>query len=134
MEKQILILADDAFQGNINPLEAYVRLKKIEKSLKAAIESVQPLAIEEAYEKYAEKNFSAYGATVEKKRAPGKWDYTGVRPWVKAKEELAKYEEMAKEAYKMSIRNQSVVDDNTGEVITPAVYTEGRDSITIKIE
>ena len=74
MEKEILKIADDANNGLSNPLGAYVELKRLEKAVKMCLESVKPYAVAEA-NKYHENSFTEFGATIEKRNAPGTWNF-----------------------------------------------------------
>ena len=130
MIQQILKIADEANQGNTNPLEAYVELKKIEKVLAECLESVKPQAIREA-DNYTEKSFERFGVTITKSRAAGRWDYKGIDQWTKAKNKLIEVEKMAQDAFKLSEKGQTITDPD-GVVVEPAKYTEGADIIVIK--
>ena len=130
MIKHILKLADDAANGLSNSLEAYIELKKIEKTLEMAIESVKPLAIQEA-DKYHEKSFELSGVQVTKSRAPGRWDYSEIPQWKKRKDELSQIEALSKDAFKLAAKGQTITDPD-GVIVGPARYSEGIDTITIK--
>lgn len=133
MEKELIKIADDAFNGNTDPIEAFVQLKRFEKKLKECIESVQPLAIKESYSKYSEKTFDAFGARIEKKRAAGSWDFSAIESWNNSKAKIKAIEEMSKAAYQSSLKSIVMTDDSTGEIIQPASFKEGADTISIKI-
>jgi hypothetical protein len=122
-----LQIASNAIQGVSNPLEAYIQLKRIEKQLADCIKSIQGLALEEAM-RYPEKVINAYDAKIEKKRAPGRWDFTDIKEWLSLKEQLKELEENCKLAFK----GKTIVSSD-GEVLPPAKYTEGADIISIKI-
>lgn len=130
MIKHLLEITDEAIQGNKDPLEVYVELKKIEKTLEMCIESVKPQAIREA-DNYGEKSFERYGVTITKSRAAGRWDYKGIDQWSKQKEKLSLIEELAKQAYKLGEKGQTITDED-GVVVEPGKYTEGADIIVIK--
>lgn len=130
--QEILKLADDAIQGIANPLEAYVELKKIEKILEQCLESVKPEACQDAYN-YPEKSFDKYGVTITKSRAPGRWDYKGIDQWNDQKKKLTEIEQLAQAAFKLSSKGQTITDDD-GVIVQPGKYTEGADTITIKIK
>lgn len=132
MIKEILKLADEANQGLTNALEAYIELKKLEKVIADCIESVKPGAVQEA-DKYHEKVFELKGAQVEKKRAPGRWDFKAIRQWNEKTAEVKKIEELAKNAYKMIQEGKLAEAQIEGDAMPPAKYTEGGDTIAIKI-
>jgi len=124
-------LKNSVLDGESNPLEAWIALKRHEGQLKDAMAVVQSEAIDEA-QKYGEKSFKAFGATVEVKNAAGRWDYSKIGMWSSCKESLKLIEEGAKEAYHSSKKQRQIVDDD-GEVIQPASYKEGRATIAIRL-
>lgn len=115
--------------GNANPLEAYIHLKKIEKHLKGAFECVEPMAFQEAG-KWSEKTFTYKGAEIQKKNAAGKWDFTNVSLYKESQKRLKQIEELAKVAAKGCA---TVVDETSGEVVEPAIYNEGKSIISVKL-
>ena len=117
-------LANQAKDGETNPLSVYIQLKRAEKELKAAIELVQPLAIDEA-DKYSEKTFKFQGAVIEKKSAPSTWDFSEVAAYTQAKERLKYIETISKAG--------GGADANTGEVIDKAIKIDGKSTITVKL-
>jgi hypothetical protein len=123
-------MADEVTQGNKNPLEVYVELKKIEKTLEMCLESVKPLAIREA-DTYTEKSFERFGVTITKSRAAGRWDYKGIDQWKKQNDKLLDIQKMAQDAFKLSEKGQTITDPD-GVVVEAAKYTEGADIIVIK--
>lgn len=118
-----------AEDGEIDALLAYIELKRIFNVLEASIKQIQPLALAEA-NKYGEKSFKAFGASITLKSNPGQWKYEGCDDVLLAAENLKKLQENSKNAYKLAIKGQVVVDDDS--VIIPAAqYTPGADSISI---
>lgn len=133
MENQILKIADDAFHGKSDPIEAYVNLKRLEKILGECVKSVQPLAIKESYEKYHEKTFDAFGARIEKKMSAGRWDFSKIKEWNDSKVILQSIEDRAKASYQSNLKGMLMTDENTGEIIQPASFNDGSETISIKI-
>src|SRR3990167_2812478 len=99
MEKEILKIADDGVSGMVNPLKAYIDLKRIEKAVSLALKSVNDSAINEA-KKYNSKSFSAFGAAIEIRSNAGKWNFEHIPEWAKLKEELKNIEESRKISFK----------------------------------
>ncbi len=100
--------------GELNSLSIYVDLKRFEKGLKDALDTIKPFAEEEA-SKYPEKTFKAFGATIEKK--------SGVKEWVSTKERLKQIETIA----------QVGGMDESGNEIQRAFKVPGKDTIAISL-
>lgn len=117
--------------GEIDALEAYIKLKAFEKSFKNALEKVEPLAFEVA-SKWNEKTFQYKGAEIQKKNSAGRYDFSHIKQYVAEKEKLKSIEELAKQALASKKHGVTVVDAD-GEVIEPAIYTEGKSIISVRI-
>jgi hypothetical protein len=112
--------------GDINPLEAIVRLKKIEEIVKKAKANISDMVIDEA-SKYG-KTFTFADAEITNKSSAGRYDYSNI-PEVVAKElELKALKDKHKAALKVS-----VIDLETGELITAPIYKGGKEIISIKL-
>lgn len=117
--------------GEIDALEAYIKLKAFEKTFKTALEKVEPLAFEVA-SKWNEKTFRYKGAEIQKKNSAGRYDFSHIKQYVAEKEKLKSIEELAKQALASKKHGVTVVDSD-GEVIEPAVYTEGKSIISVRL-
>lgn len=116
--------------GNMDALAFYITLTRLSRHIDGLKDIVKPSAIQEA-DKWAEKSFSYFGHTVEKKASPGRWDFKGVKAWTEAKANLSAIEEKAKAVYKMQQFNSQAVSED-GEVLEGATFTQGSDIIAIK--
>jgi hypothetical protein len=116
-------------EGNANPLEIYCALHKLEAQVKAAKEQIKHLAIDEA-SKHG-KTFTFMGFEIQQKALPGRWTFDHIDDWNSAKFKMKTIEDLAKWAYKSHEKGvQPITDD--GEVITPANYTPGGDTIALR--
>lgn len=122
-------LTQSVIDGNADPLEAYIHLKSIEKRISECLKEVEPIAYQEA-DKWSEKVFTYKGAEIQKKNAAGRYDYSTVSLWKQAEERKKKIEELAKVAYKGGV---TVVDEESGEVVEPCAYTEGKSIISVRL-
>lgn len=122
-------LVQQVVDGNCDPLEAYIHVKDLEKHLSECIKQVEPIAYQEA-DKWKEKTFTYKGAEIQKKNAAGRYDYSTVSLWKQADERKKKIEELSKTAYK---GGATIVDEESGEVVEPCSYTEGKAIISIRI-
>ncbi len=127
---ELLKMADEVTQGNASPLDTYIDLKEIEKTLKDCLESVKEQAITEAGD-YPEKSFERKGAKVTKTMSRSFWDYKGVEEWNKQKKALKSIEESSQAAYKAAEKGQDLVEEGT--VVQAAKYTPGGETITITL-
>ena len=116
-------------EGNKNPLEVYCFLHKLETQIKAAKEQIKPLAIEEAT-KHG-KTFTFMGFEIQQKSLPGRWKFDHLDEWNAVKFKMQNIEDLAKWAYKSQEKGvQPITDD--GEIITPAHYLPGGDTIALR--
>ena len=112
--------------GDINPLEAIVSLKKLEEIVKKAKANISDMVIDEA-SKYG-KTFTFGDAEITNKSSAGRYDYSNI-PEVVAKEiELKALKDKHKAALKVS-----VIDLETGELIAAPIYKGGKEIISIKL-
>lgn len=114
-------------QGIAHPLHTYIQLKKLEKCLKESIERIQEIAIDEGL-KYNQKSFSAFGAKIEMKSAPARWDYSKCIQVQHLSAKLKTMQELAQLAVTTEMY------DEDGIQIEPAKKIEGKQSIAITLE
>lgn len=120
---EIMQLVNQVLNGETDALKAYIELKRIEKELEFAINQVQPLAISEA-DKYPGKSFEMFGAFIEKKNAPARWDYSMVTAYQQQKAKLDYIQKIAQAG--------GGYDSETSEEIAAAAKVEGKSTITVK--
>lgn len=109
--------------GEINPLEAYVILKKMQSQTELAIKQIQDLAIQEGL-KYGEKSFKAFDAKIEMRSSPATFKFSEA---ITQQEERLK---LLKEQSKLG----EFADPNTGEIIGKAVKIEGKQTISVSFK
>ncbi len=107
-------------EGDANSLEAFIFINWIEKVAKGAKEQLKEQAIEEAM-KHG-KNASVYDATVTVKSTGGKYKYP---KYIKA------LQDQHKAAYGAAKNGGELIDKETGEVVEPAKYTPGKETIAV---
>ena len=119
-------LTGSVMDGTINPLEAIVRLKKLEEIVKLAKVRISGAVIDEAA-KYG-KTFTYLDAEITNKSSAGRYDYSNI-PEIVAKEiELKAIKDKHKAALKVD-----VIDLDTGELIAAPIYKGGKEIISIKL-
>jgi len=125
----IVNLLFDVEEGNASALDAFCHLTRLEKQIKAAKEQIQSQAINEA-QMYG-KTFNHMGFEIQCRSGAGRWKFDHLDEWVVAKNQLATVEDMAKWAYKSEEKGVMPVTDG-GDIIQPAVYVAGSDTIALK--
>lgn len=125
----IVNLLFDVEEGNASALDAFCQLTRLEKQIKAAKEQIQPQAINEA--QLHGKTFQHMGFEIQCRSGAGRWKFDHLDEWVVAKNQLSAVEDMAKWAYKSEEKGVMPVTDG-GEIIKPAVYVAGSDTIALK--
>lgn len=123
-QEQIDKMVDMVLGGNANPAEAYAKLYSLSKHLEEAIGHIKPMAIEEVT-KYGKEGIERNGLVMQIKVAGGRWSYKGVAAHVSLSARLKQIELLAQTASKTG---GNVTDEN-GEIIEPAVYLAGSDTI-----
>jgi hypothetical protein len=113
--------------GNVNALDAYITLKKLEEVVKLAKANIDEDALLEA-NKYSGKVFNISNAEITKKSAPGQYDFSNIPEIVIKEEELKDLKAKHKAALKLD-----VIDLDTGELIVAPLYKGGKEIISIKL-
>ena len=103
----------------------------MEKDLAAILKQIQPLALAAA-KTYEETTFNAFGANITVKSWSGRWNFSHIPQWESAKETLKESEEKAKSAYDNKGFGMIVSDE--GEVIEPAEYISGSETLAISLK
>ncbi len=121
-------------EGYLEPSFAYLYLKKVEQRAKELREDIKEETIEQLSRiGYESKSYKLEGGALELKNSPGRWDYSHIDEIVRLEEELKELKERSKAAYKMSIKGSILVSED-GEEITPAVFKEGKENITVRLD
>ena len=119
-------IATSVNNGEVNPLEAIITLKKLEQIVKQAKEEIDEAVIDEAA-KHG-KTFNFGDAEITNKYSAGRYDYSNI-PEIVAKEIELK---AIKDKHRAAI-NIDVVDLETGELIVAPIYKGGKEIIAIKL-
>jgi|TARA_B110000858_G_scaffold196875_1_gene256770 hypothetical protein len=112
--------------GDVNPLEAIVSLKKLEMIVKQAKAEISEAVIIEAA-KHG-KTFNYLDAEITNKYSAGRYDYSNI-PEIVAKEIELK---AIKDKHRAAI-NVDVIDLDTGELLAAPIYKGGKEIISIKL-
>jgi len=120
-------LVSNVMLGDLNPLEVYITIKKIEEALKQAKNQLQDLSVEEAT-KYG-KTFSFMDAEITLKNSATRYDYSEIPEIVAMELEL----KALKDKHKAAV-NHDIVDTETGELVKAPVVKHGRETMSIKLK
>lgn len=129
MTEKIIQMAYRVDNGTLNPLDAYCELSRIENLCAALKKQIQQQAVNEA-QKHG-KNFKHMGFEIQCKSGAGRWKFDHINDWVVAKMNMSIIEDNAKWAYKLSEKGSLPVNDG-GEILEPATYVPGADTIALK--
>ena len=113
--------------GEVNALEAFINLKKIEEIIKQVKKNVDDLVIEEAA-KYSTKTFTTFDAEVTLKNSASRYDFSNIPEIVTRELEL----KALKDKHKAAIKSD-VIDLDTGELIEPPIVKGGKEVVSIKL-
>ena len=113
--------------GDVDALEAFVNLKKLEEIVKQAKKRIDDLAIDEAA-KHGAKTFGFLDSEITIKNSAGRYDYSNI-PEITSKELELK---LLKDKHKAALKNE-LFDLGTGEKIEPPIYKGGREILSIKL-
>jgi hypothetical protein len=119
-------------EGEVNPLEFHIKAKALSKALADVIAKTEELTREEAM-KYSQKQFEAFGATIQLKEGADTPDLD-IDPILRElKYKVKDREELLKQAYKMKGKGE-IVDPSTGEFVPalPPKPTKSSIAITFK--
>lgn len=113
-------IVDQVNEGNLNALEMFIAIKRECEAASAAMDALKQQAIDEAA-KYGGKSFEAFGAKIERRNAPSRWNYKGISSIEDAEKKVKQLQ---------TIAQVGGVDPDTGEVMK-AVKIEGGETIAI---
>ena len=113
------------FNGELDPAKAYAELYSIIKTAEEAIGSVKDNAVT-AIKQYGKEGFTDQGYNFTPMNGAGKWKYDNVQVLTKLSERIKKVQSLAQVASKTGA---AIFDQEEGELIEPAVYIAGSETI-----
>lgn len=115
-------LADTVKQGNADPIEFAIRLKFISECLDASMALIKDDLI-----KAIGNGTTLYGAKLELAESGVKYDYASNEQWKELESQIKPFKQAQKEIedqIKMATKiGKSIVDESTGELISPVTKT-----------
>jgi hypothetical protein len=119
---------DEVLDGNVNEFDAFIYLREIKKTLDDLIDQVKDKATQEA-EKYKGQTYKGYRVDIQ--NLGGRYSYSHIQEHKEIAERLKSFEQSARDAYLMSQKGNTLVNDYTGEVLPMAQYKAGTDTIKL---
>ena len=116
-------------EGMQDALIAYAELKAAEKSLKAALAELEPLALEEAA-KYG-KTFELYGHKFEQRNGAIRYTFSHLPQWQAADNAKKLIEQQSKQALKAMETGNTIIDAD-GCIVEPPKVLYSKDSLIVK--
>jgi hypothetical protein len=123
----ILKKKEQVLNGNYNPLQLMKELTELEKAIKEAKSEIMEEAINE-FDKHGAKTIKEYGYEISSTQS-GRYDYSNNPDWNSLNNDRKELETKMQAAYKA---NGSVIDEETGELIEPALYKSNKASLRFK--
>ena len=115
--------------GIVDPLKAFLALKEIENKAKEYKKKIEDIALDEIA-KYGREGVDIDGYSLNLKRSAGRWDFKHIEEIVETEKHLKELKEKHKGSYKQTANKITSIGEG-GEVITPAIFKEGKDIISI---
>lgn len=111
----VISLVENIKAGNINPLDAYTRMKALEKFIEDSKDQIRLWVIDEAM-KYPKGTFEYNGCELNIQETGTRYDYagTGDPEYLRLKEAIKKREAFLKAVSKP----ETITDHETGEIVT----------------
>jgi hypothetical protein len=130
--KQIASIVNAVENGTADGLDAFIELKKIEKKLSGAIDSVFETAFSDA-SKYGTGEHLRNGVIFSVRPTAGRWDFKGCQMWIEQKSQLENVEKHLKSLVSSRQIGDPIVDHETGEIIQLPTFNAGKETIFLKI-
>ena len=122
-------IAQNVGDGFESPLKAYIELKNLEALCKELKDQIQPDALHEAD---AFKGQVYHGYQIDVREVGGRYTYDHIDEISRLKERLKDLEKSAQLSYKMSANGSIMMNEQTGEITSPAHYKGGSTAIILK--
>lgn len=129
---QINGLVESVNAGTADADKVFIELKKIEKELKSAIDTVFDEALTEI-EKLGKGEHLINGTIVSVRASGGRWDFKNCSLWVDHKSQLENVEKHLKSLVSSRTIGDPMVDEETGEMLELPIYNPGKETIFVKI-
>jgi len=120
------ILQEQVFDGFESPAAVFVKLKQLVDKIENVISSIKKDAIAEIKDEFLEVGNAKLTIF-----AAGRYEYKHNPTWVSTQNTIKNIEKNMQDSYKMLKDGKTLIDETTGEIITPAEYKPNEKSIKI---
>lgn len=127
-EEVMANMVNEIEEGNESALQAFLSFRNIEKVAKDCMKQIEHLALEELSDHNG--RLEQGDIVVESRSSAGRWKFTD-EGHAALNQQLKDAEELRKQAHKLHLKGSEVIDPDTGEIVPPADYTPGKESIFI---
>jgi hypothetical protein len=124
-------LTDRINDGEVNPVEAHIKLKAIVKALEATIKATEQTVADEA-SKYG-KTFQAFGAEITLKEGSLTPNYEEDEVYADLKAQMKAREELLKIAFRQAGKT-AIFDESTGEQVPVCTAKATKASIAVSFK
>lgn len=112
-------------EGNVNPLSAAIALKEVKRTIEAVEKGIKSRVLEAALNECEGVDHGIVlhqGYEVQVQEGSGRYDFSSIDEIAKLEAQVKELKDKHKQAYKMHLKGQLMVDEETGEIVTPAGY------------
>ena len=121
-------ISEAIINESIKPFDAYLKLREISDTALELMKQIKASAIDDLKEnggKYEDEKL-----TIVIHNSAGTWNFKNIPEWTKKKKELEEIESNAKDAFKAWEKGKTIIEE--GEIITPALYKQGDETLIFK--
>lgn len=121
----ISAVGEAVLNGNVNPLSAAIALKEVKRIIEAVEKGIKSRVLEAAENECEGVDHGIVkheGYEIQVQEGSGRYDFSHIDEIVVLEQMVTSLKEKHKLAYKMHMKGQLMVDEDTGEVIAPAGY------------
>lgn len=127
LAEEIGYIADGVEEGKFDELDVHLGLKELESIVKDSKKKIEDYVLDE-FDNYGEKEVEKHGKVISKVSGRGRYSYDHYQPYVKLNNERKDLETKMKSALKAG---GGVVDEDTGEIVPPAEYSPGKETLRV---
>lgn len=121
-------------KGEIDAMEVFHAMRFMEKSVAHASKSIKPnvlFYLETVNARHEPWRYDGHEFKLES--GGGRWDFDHIPEINELEEQLKALKERHKMAYRIHVSGGVMVDDETGEIVTPASYRSYDDKIVVRL-
>jgi len=128
IEDAMMYMIDQVEKGNTEAVQTFLDLRQIEQIAKYCQKQIEEQTIAEVNDNHG--RIDRGNLIIEARSSAGRWKFTD-DGHAALKQQLKDAEELRKQAHKLHLKGSEVIDPETGEIVPPADYTPGKETIFI---